>query len=165
MFSERTHRSIFLFGMISLSFGMMMGTVPTSVPQLILMGNWLLEGQFKRKWDLLHANKIFWILSSVFLAHALGLIHTENLAAGWDDVRTKIPLMFLPMLLFSTPPLTPREFKWVLVFFLMGSVCNTLWCLAYTHLLHKNEEVRNASRFMSHIRLGLFLNLAICVCF
>jgi len=164
MFSPQVHRGIFFFGMISLSFGMMMGTVPTSVPQLILMGNWLLEGQFRKKWELLRTNKIFWILSSVFLAHVLGLFYTQDLSAGWDDVRTKIPLMFLPMLLFSTKPLSTREFKWVLVFFILGSVTNSLWCLAYTHLLHRNEEVRNASRFMSHIRLGLFLNMAICVC-
>jgi hypothetical protein len=41
---------------------------------------------------------------------------------------------------------------------------NTLWCLTYSFLLHHTEVVRNTSRFMSHIRLGLYLNVAISCC-
>lgn len=163
MLGEKTHRYIFLFGVCALAFGMMMGTVPTSVPQIILMGNWLLEGQFRRKWSGLKNNKLFWIMASVFLIHVLGLFYTADLQAGWNDVRTKLPMIFLPMLFFTTEPLTLKEMRALLHFFLLGTLTNTLWCITYTHLLHKNEEVRNASRFMSHIRLGLYLNIAIAV--
>jgi hypothetical protein len=150
--------------MFSLAFGMMMGTVPTSIPQIILMSNWLLEGKFLQKWSRLRTNKYFWALSSVFLVHLLGLLWTENSIAGADDARTKIPLMFLPLLLFSTPALSAKEFRTLLYFFILGCVCNTAWSIVYSHVLHHNEVVRNASRFMSHIRLGLFLNMGIAVC-
>jgi len=162
---EKIHRYIFLFGLCALAFGMMMGTVPTSVPQIILMANWLSEGKFLKKWTMLRSNKIFWILSSVFLIHFLGLLYTADLQAGGNDVRTKMPMMFLPMLLMSTAPLSAKEFRFLLYSFLAGCLSNTLWCILYTHILHKNEVVRNASRFMSHIRLGLYLNIAIVVCF
>ena len=143
---------------------MMMGTVPTSVPQIILMANWLLEGNFKVKWDRVCGNTLFWILSSVFLIHVLGLLYTGNLGAGIDDVRTKLPLMFLPLLFLSSGSLSRKEVHLILVCFLIGSVVNTLWCLAYSFVLHTTEVVRNTSRFMSHIRLGLYLNIAIAVC-
>jgi hypothetical protein len=165
VFSESIHRYLFLFGIISLAFGMMMGTVPTSVPQFILLGNWLLEGNFKNKWINLKSNTLFWILSSVFLIHVLGLIHTYDLVAGIKDVKTKMPLMFLPIIFFSSKPLSLKEFQLFLYFFIAGSVANTAWCLIYTFVLHQNEVMRNASRFMSHIRLGLYLNLAIAACF
>ena len=84
--------------------GVMLGTVPTSVPQFILLGNWLLEGRFKQKWDLVSKNSIFWVLSSVFLIHVIGLFYTKDLIAGWDDVRTKIPLMYLPLIFFTSNP-------------------------------------------------------------
>jgi O-antigen ligase len=143
---------------------MMMGTVPTSVSQFILLGNWLLEADFARKWKELKSNKLFWILSSVFLMSALGLLWTSDMKAGWDDVRTKIPLMFLPMIFMSTKPLSKREFYLVSLAFLLGCFLNVSWCYLYTFILHKNETVRSASRFMSHIRLGLYLNMGIAFC-
>jgi O-antigen ligase len=143
---------------------MMVGTIPTSVPQFILLGNWLVEMDFKRKCQQLRSNKIFWILSSLFLIHVIGLLYTNNQQAGWNDIRIKMPFMFLSILFFSTKPLSLKEFYFVLYCFLAGCVANTVWCLLYSFVIHHNEVVRNASRFMSHIRLGLFLNVAITIC-
>lgn len=140
---------------------MMIGTVPTSVPQFILLGNWLLEGQFKTKWVKLKNNKLFWVLSTVFLIHVVGLIYTSDLNAGWDDVRTKMPLMFLPLIFFSSGPLKKNEFDLMLKLFLAGCIVNVTWCAIYSFILHRNIDLRSASRFMSHIRLGLYLVMGI----
>ncbi|MGZ3899745.1 MAG: O-antigen ligase family protein [Bacteroidia bacterium] len=164
MLSQKIHRYLFLFGACSLAFGMMIGTVPTSVPQFLLLGNWLFEAGFKRKWFELRSNKLFWVLASVFLIHVAGFFYTSDLTAGWNDVRTKIPLMFLPLVFLTTKPLSRNEFHAVLYCFLLGSMVNLTWCYIYSFILHKNEIARSASRFMSHIRLGLYLNVAISCC-
>ncbi|HRD38068.1 MAG TPA: hypothetical protein PLC65_05515, partial [Bacteroidia bacterium] len=39
---------------------------------------------------------------------------------------------------------------------------STMWCLFY-YFSHELTDIRKASRFMSHIRFGLFINLAIAV--
>ena len=46
---------------------MLFGTVPTSIPEIILFSNWVFEGNYKEKWNTLKQHKLFWILSSVFL--------------------------------------------------------------------------------------------------
>jgi hypothetical protein len=143
---------------------MMVGTVTTSVPEIMLMCNWVLEGDFVRKWERLKTNRIFWVLSSIFLFHLVGLLWTEDLGAGGDDVRTKMPLMFFPFLLFSSGPLSTKEYRLMLKFFVLGCVVNLSWCLFYSYVLHDDGTLRNVSRFMSHIRLGLYLNLAIAAC-
>jgi hypothetical protein len=153
-----------LFGICSLAFGIMMGSIPTSVPQFILLGNWLLEADFKNKWQRIKSNRLFWILSSVFLIHVIGLLYTQNLMAGLVDIRIKMPLIFLPLIFFSNQPLSAKEIKWVLLCFIMGCITNTAWCIIYNFVLHANDLMRNASRFMSHIRLGLYLNMAIACC-
>lgn len=103
-------------------------------------------------------------MSLTVLIHVIGLTYTSDLAAGWDDVRTKLPLLFLPLIFFTTTILSLKEFHRALLFFLLGSFINVSWCGLYTFILHHNETVRSASRFMSHIRLGLYLNIAIAVC-
>jgi hypothetical protein len=143
---------------------MMIGTVPTSIPQIILLGNWLLEMDFARKGRELKQNKLFWILSSVFFIHVLGLFYTSDMEAGINDIRTKSPLLILPMVMLTTRTLSLKEFHILLYSFIIGCFANTAWCYVYTFILHHNQTVRSASRFMSHIRLGLYLNMAICAC-
>lgn len=144
---------------------MMLGTVPTSVPQFILLGNWLLEGKFQEKWHQLKNNKLFWILSSVFLMHVLGMIYSSDLKAAWDDVRTKIPLMYLPLVFFTSTRLKREEWHYLLYAFLAGTMVNLGWCFIYKNIIHHTEQVREVSRFMSHIRLGFLVDMAIFICF
>jgi O-antigen ligase len=148
-----------------MAFGIMLGAVPTSVPQFILLINWLLEAGFSNKWQLLKRNKIFWSLELIFLIHVFGLLYTEDIAAGIKDLQIKLPLFILPLVFFSSAPLDERENRFVLLAFLTGCLVNTSWCLLYSFVLHTGEHLRNNSRFMSHIRLGLYLNMAIAVCY
>ncbi len=165
MFSPKIHRYLFLFGLFSLAFGLMVGSVPTSVPQFILLGNWIIEGDYKRKLNLLKTNKLFWIITSIYFLHLIGMLYTDNISDGLTDLRIKVPLLFLPGLFFSSKPIDTKEFKILLYCFIAGSFVNTAWCLIYNYMLHTNDVARNASRFMSHIRLGLYLNVAIACCF
>ncbi|MBK7818787.1 MAG: hypothetical protein IPJ60_15500 [Sphingobacteriaceae bacterium] len=109
VFSDKIHRTIFLFGCCALFLGVMLGTVPTSVPQFILLGNWILEGKFFAKWEKLKSNKLFWVLGAIFFIHVIGLFYSENLQDGLKDVRTKIPLILLPLIFFTTGPITKKR--------------------------------------------------------
>lgn len=157
------HRYIFLFGLIGLASGMLFGTVPTSIPQIILVANWLLEKDFSYKWQQLKSNKIFWILSSLFLLHVFGMIYTENIQRGLDDLRNKLPLLTLPIILFSTKPLSVKEFKLLFAFFFLSVFVSSVCCyFVYAGYTKKIIiDVRNASIFMSHIRFSLFIAFAI----
>lgn len=140
---------------------MLFGTVSTSIPQIILLANWLFEGNYKEKFKTLKGHKIFWILSAVFLMHVLGLIHTAYMEAGLSDIRIKIPLILLPLIFFSTKPLNKKELNLLLGLFVTGIVLSSFWCMYY-YYSHVIIDMRKVSRFMSHIRFGLFINLGIC---
>lgn len=157
------HRYIFLFGLIGLASGMLFGTVPTSIPQIILAANWLLEKDFSYKWQQLKSNKIFWILSSLFLLHVFGMIYTENIQSGLNDLRNKSPLLILPLILFSTKPLSVKEFKLLFGFFFLSVFVSSVCCyIVYAGYTKKIIiDVRKASIFMSHIRFSLFIAFAV----
>lgn len=142
-------------------FGMMVGTATASIPEIILMSNWLLEGQFKQKWDLLKSNKIYWSLIAIYLLHVISIIYSNNLNDVINDLRVKLPLFVLPTVYFSTKTLSKKELNAAIGFFIAGVFANTAWCYIYSFVIHQLETIREVSRFMSHIRLGLFVNLAI----
>lgn len=164
MLPPRVHRIIFLIALAALGGGMLIGTVPTSVPQFVLFGNWLLEGDFKNKWNRIRTNKLFWIISSLFIIHLTGLIHTTDIPRGIDDIRIKIPLLLLPLIFFTSPPIRKEELHRLLWFIILLVIISSLWCLFY-NATHELTDIRKASRFMSHIRFGLFIDFAICILF
>lgn len=157
------HRYIFLFGIIALASGMLFGTVPTSIPQIIIAANWFIEKDYSIKWARLKSNKLFWVLISIFLLHLLGMLYTSNIARGLDDLRNKAPLFILPVLFFSTKPLSQKEFKLLFSFFFLSVVVSSICCfLIYSGYTQKViTDARQASVFMSHIRFSLFIAFAI----
>lgn len=140
---------------------MLFGAVPTSIPQIILAANYVFEGNYPEKIRLLKNNKIFWILISFFLIHVLGMINTTDAESGWKDIGVKVPLLILPLMFFGTKPLNKKELNFLLSLFVTGIVLSSFWCIYY-YSSHVLVDVRKASRFMSHIRYGLFINMGIC---
>lgn len=142
---------------------MLFGTVPTSIPQIIIAANWVLEKDFTLKWQRLKSNAFFWILISFFALHIIGMLYTSNIERGLDDLRNKAPLLVLPILFFSTSPLTQKELKLLFHFFFLSVVISSVYCfLVYAGFTHKIViDARQASVFMSHIRFSLFIAFAI----
>lgn len=143
---------------------MMLGPALTSIPMFILCINWLLEGNFKTKWLQLKSNRIFWIVISLFFIHVIGLFYSQNIKDGFADLLIKLPIFLFSIVFFGSKPPSLKELHLILYCFLLGSLINTLWCFIYSFLLHQTETIRHVSRFMNHIRFGLYLNMAICCC-
>lgn len=165
MFSLKIHRYIFLFGLLTAPLGIMLAGVPASLPIIILAANWLLEGRLIFKWHLLKSNKLFWAVFSLVLLYYLGLIYTSNFTFASNELRIALPILILPIVLFSTDSVDQSEFNLFLYSFILGCFLNSSWCVLYGFVLHHVEVGRDLSRLMSHIRLGLFLDFAIFCCF
>lgn len=117
MFTTKTHNFIYLFALCNLVFGIMLGSSPTSVAQVLLLTNWVLEGDFLRKWQQLKQNILFWILSSVFFIHLLGMFYSQDFWMAFHDLRTKLPLVLAP-LVFTSRPLKQKELHYVFYSFI-----------------------------------------------
>jgi len=163
VFPPFVHRYIYIFGLVAMAFGIMMGAIPSSVPMFLLGINWLLEGRFAEKWKTIKEQPALWVVVSPFLLHTIGLAWTTDWQVGMTDFRVRIPMLAVPLIMFTTPALTIKETKTVLWFFIGGCLVSTAWCLYYSLQLHPEISLREASRFMSHIRLGMFLAMCLFV--
>jgi hypothetical protein len=165
--SYLTHKNIFVFGLILLVAGMPLSRFLVSVSQFVLLGNWLIERNFVGKWNILKISKIFWAFIGIYLFYIIGLLWTSDYAYGLKDLRIKLPMLWLPLLFFTSPTLNKKEYHIVMHFFVLACIIASFCSMCvYFGVMHKQiHNVRDISIFESHIRFSLMLVLSICYLF
>ena len=162
-----THKNIFLFGLVLLAVGIPVSRFLVSVSQIILLCNWLLERDFLRKWSLLKKSKAFWAFTGIFIFYLVGLLWTDDFTYAAKDLRIKLPMLWLPVLFFTSPQLNKKEYHSVLHFFVAATLVATFWSMAvYLGITRiKIHDIREISRFESHIRFSLMIVLSVLYLF
>ena len=163
MFSERIHRNVYIFSLILLGVSIPFSVFLMSVSQFLLATNWLLELDFKNKWKRLIQNKPALYLIGLFLLHLLWMLNSTNMAYGWHDIKIKLPLFVLAVLIGSSKQVQFKELKLILDFFILSVVASTIVsALIYFGIIEREiTDVRQISIFISHIRLSLLINIGL----
>ncbi|MCX6257285.1 MAG: O-antigen ligase family protein [Bacteroidia bacterium] len=164
------HRNIYIFGLVMLASSLPVSLFMMSVSQFILVINWILEGNFKHKLQLLKERKSILLFVSIYFVHIIGLIYTSYPEGFFGqsynalkDLRIKLPLLLLPVVIGTSEGLSLKQLKILLQFFfasiIVSSLISTAILLGLTH--HKVNDIRNISSFISHIRFALLIDIAI----
>ncbi len=150
-----------------MAIGMPVSRFLVSISQLILLGNWIIEGDFIAKWGKLKKSKAFWAFIGIYLFYAAGLLWTEDYTYALKELRIKLPILWLPVLFFTSACPSKKEYHAILHFFVASTVVASLWSIAiYLGLTSiKIHDVREISRFESHIRFSLMIVLSILYLF
>lgn len=106
------------------------------------------------------------IFSSILLLHIAGLLFTTDFTYAFKDIRTKGPLLFLPLFMATSPSFSRRYFYWFMILFVATVLVRTLmnsWNLVGGHYV----DIRDISRSISHVLVALNITLAffVLVCF
>ena len=99
-------------------------------------------------------NKPAIAISSLFILHIIGLIYTTNFDYALKDLRTKLPLLLLPLFIATGPRISTRNFYRILALFIAAVVAGSIYRL----ILFLNLPVadsRELSAHISHIRYSL----------
>lgn len=163
-----TNRNLFIFGLVLVVVGMTMSRFLTSLGQIILLANWIIEGGWKQKWQIIKTSRVLWVMSSFFLLHLAGLLWTSDFDYASNDIRVKLPLLSFPLLFitsdykFSKKDMDKLLWVFTLAVFVASMVCTIIW-LGWTK--KKIVDIREISIFNSHIRFALMIDLVICFLF
>lgn len=134
-----------------------------SIAEFMIALGWLLNTKSWERTKYFFRTPSAWMLSAVYLLFVIGLIYSVNLDHGLKELRIKLPILVLPFLIATGPPLSRRQWNYVMGFFiaavLSASFIST-YILATTDVL----DTRDISPFISHIRFGLMLSLAFFAC-
>ncbi len=165
LFPEKYHRNVYIFSLIVLVIGLPLSKFLMSISQLLIMFNWVLEGNLKQKFTTFWKNKTAVILSSVLLLHFVGLLYTSDFNYAFKDMRIKLPLLVLPLVISTSKPLSQKLIDTILKLFVAAIIVGTIISmLILTGVIYRPlVDTRSISIFISHIRFSLLICVAICV--
>ena len=111
--------------------------------------------------DFLH-NKVAVVMASMYVMHLVGLIYTSDFPSAFHDLRIKLPLLLIPLVMSSMKPLNDKQFNTVLWFFICSVFFVTV--LGTVKFIHRDfVDVRELSPFINYIRLSLCIVFSIFI--
>ena len=155
---------LYLTGLILLVSGLPVSLFLTSLAQFFLAGSFLFEGNVKDKFKRFFSNRTAMFIAGIWILHLIGLMWTSELSDGLKDLRIKLPLLILPLIIAGNQPLTAKQFKLVLSVFVFAVLAGTFSAMAVlTGLIHREiHDIRDIFIYhISHIRFALFTCIAI----
>ncbi len=156
------HKDIYFIALLLMVVSLPLSRFGMSVAQLALAANWLLEGKFRKKFNRLRYNLPALILISFYLLHVIGLIYSSDMDYALKDLRIKLPLFVLPFIMSTTEPPGKRNFHILLMLYIAAVVGGSLY--SFGILISKDiSDIREISPFISHIRFGLNVCMAIFI--
>jgi hypothetical protein len=152
------HTNIYLFGL-----GLMLVSLPTSkylmsIAQFILIFNWLIDPKILYKFRDFFKNKPALVVFSIFAIHVIGLLWTSDLHYAWKDLRIKLPLLALPIIISTSPRLNVKTFYYLMLVFIGANLFGSFYS-SYKLFTQEIYQPRSAP-FISLIRFALNISVA-----
>ena len=129
----------------------------------LFMVNWLIEGQFATKMRRLKERKSLMLIISVFLLYLFGLLWTDSLNSGLQDVKIQLPFLIIPLVIGTSEALNYIQVKRIIYMFsaavIVASLCSIFVLFGFSG--KSIQDPREMSLFISHIRFSLLINISI----
>ena len=183
--------AMMLYATILLAVSIPLSEFGMSISQFLLLGFWTVEGAdfsknhqssgisiFGRlktilaglgnnlagKFRMLFNNRAAMVVVSLYVLHIIGTLYSADLQYALKDLRIKLPLLSLPVILATSSLLSKRKFNIVLIFFVLAVFAGTVASMIVLFTRHISDP-RELSIFISHIRFGLTICFAIFILF
>ena len=171
-------RNKYTFGLCLLIIGLTLSPFLMSIAQFWLVGVWLVDGvQFKQPLGKLFSqigknlktklsdfchNKVAIAVTLLYALHVVGLLWTSDFAYALKDLRVKLPLLILPLIMSTMPQTDKRQTTGLLVVYVASVFVATLVSY-YKYVTADYSDIRQISTIISHIRFSLNILLCLCV--
>lgn len=162
--SKQINSIIYFSILIFASLTLVWGNFPLTLSACFLFALWLFEGDYKQKFSHLFTSTaalFFLIISFVVFSWALfQLPHPQ----AYKDILENAPLLVFAFVMGSKERVSVVQMHSILVVFVLSITANTLF--NYTYFIFNSleyDDVRNASLFMSYIRLSLYTLIGIVI--
>ena len=160
-----TRRNIYFYALILLALSLPLSVFVTSVAEIILVLNWLAGLKQSRIGYKFREHPGLWFILALYFLHVAGLAWSSDFHYAFHDLRIKLPILILPLVIGTSEGLRAKELRKVLLFFTAGTLASSLVSfLVFLHALPvEYYDIREISVFVSHIRLALMAGLSVFI--
>ena len=152
---KEIHYGIFLIGLVGLLIGLPFSKIIMSCSGMLLALNWIVEGDWKRKFAIFSSDKKLWLLLFLYFVFIIGQFFSEPFGCGTRMLKTRLPLLYLPLIL-ATTPLKKDHLRKLLQGYAWILAATTLvaW---YNFIFNHYQDIRLIYPFCKHINYGIQL--------
>jgi hypothetical protein len=157
---------LYLAGFLSLAIGLPTSKVILSLSMMLMGLGVVIEWKLLERFKSLFSNKTFLLLSFFWALHIIGLLWTENFNYAGNDIRIKISLIVLPILIYFNPFRQQFRNLWIKLF-IATLLFTTIFNFLQYHGIILNRtynDIRGLSFFGSHIRYGILIAMGAGLC-
>ena len=162
---KQIHEQVYFYTLILIAVSLPLSIFTTSMFQLLLLANWLVELRYREKWRKVASNRALQVFLLIFGLHVVGLLWSADLSYAMNDFKIKLPLLAFPVIIATSHPLSTQQVRRILLFFSLGvfaaSMASVIKLAGW--LPGGIEGYRDLSLFISHIRFSLMIVLALLV--
>ena len=151
------HPYLHFIGLLLMVVGLPFSLLLMSLSQFFVVGNWILEADFKNKWERFKSNRAAWLLCGIFILLLPGLLYTQNMNDGLKLVRINLPFFIFPFFLASSAPLKKTWYELLLKLSFLSVFLASIACAFIglpKWLNGEFSDIRQISIFISHIRFA-----------
>ncbi len=159
---QQVHTAIYYIGLLLMAFFMPLSIFMTNASMIMIAVNWVLEGRYREKLQRIKGNWSILVFCSIYIVHLLWLANTSNFAYAANDLRVKLPLLVLPIVIGTSQLLSTKRLNQILLVFVGGVFVSS--CIGVSaRLLGFGDNFRDLALFVSNIRLSLMSCLSIFI--
>ena len=145
-----------------MAFFMPLSIFMTNASMIMIAVNWVLEGKYKQKLNRIRDNWSILVFCLIYIVHLVWLANTSNFAYAASDLRVKLPLLILPIVIGTSDLLLTKRLNQILLAFVGGVFVSA--CIGISaSLLGFGDNFRDLALFVSNIRLSLMACLSIFI--
>lgn len=156
------HRFLYLLLLSTLAVSMTTSVFLTNVAWIALISLWALELDFRYKWKAFRNAPLLHLFLVLLAVHLLWLTISDNMAAGLDDIRQKLPLFAIPIVVLTSRPLARRHLLWLAFLYLTTVVVVSFVGLG-RYIAIDDLPYRKIIPTISHVRFSLHVCFAVCL--
>lgn len=160
-----TTRNFYILGLLTIAASLPLSAFFTSIGQWFILIAWIADKNFVQKVKSIRINKALLFFLSFYLLHIVSLLWTSNYQYGLHDIKIKLPLLILPLIISTSKPLNKKEI--LSIFWVYCLAVLTVSMIGFYSIFFKQggltADFRAVSPFISHIRFALMINIAIII--
>jgi len=109
---------------------------------------WLLEGNFKNRFNKFSNKLIYIIISTYFLLTVLSLLYTNDIDVGLFEIQKKLSMLFFPIIIIGSNKKVKNNYNTILYTFVIGNLIASIYLLS--NAFFSNLIIENGTWFIEY---------------